>query len=83
VRLDLDLLARRDLVRHALREFGREGPTGSLNRVGVRVEREHVCGVLGDAECEAAVAAAELENGPGLELRESTQRRDVGAFRIE
>jgi hypothetical protein len=42
-----------------------------------------VCGVLGDAECKAAVAAAELENAAVAEVGESTQRRDVGAFRIE
>jgi hypothetical protein len=42
-----------------------------------------VCGVLGDAECKAAVAAAELENASVAEVDESAQRRDVGAFRIE
>jgi hypothetical protein len=42
-----------------------------------------VCGVLGDAEGKAAVAAAELENAAVAEVDESTQRRDVSAFRIE
>jgi hypothetical protein len=39
--------------------------------------------VFGDAKREPAIAAAKLEYASIAEVGESTQRGDVGAFRIE
>jgi len=70
-------------IGHALSQLGREGPPCAFDGFGVRVEGEHGCGVLGDAERESAVAAAKLEHTSIAEVGESTQRCDVGAFRVE
>jgi hypothetical protein len=60
VRFDLDLLTGRDLVGDAFGKLDRERPVCAFDRLGVRVEGEHARDLMGDAECEPAVAAADL-----------------------
>ena len=47
----------------------------------IRVEGEHLCGVLCVLEREPAIAAADLEDAPALERRESLDQPDLHAIR--
>jgi hypothetical protein len=83
VRRDLDLLPRRDLVADTIGELGRERTARSVDRLGLRVERVHVRGVLGHPDRESTVAATHFENATLPEVAEPAEGGEVGAFRVE
>ena len=83
MRLDLDLLAGRDLIGDTIGELGWKGAPRKLNGVAVGIERKDVRGVLCDAERESTVAAAELEHAPSAEVSEAAKRGEMRAFRVE
>lgn len=57
--------------------------TRALDRLPVRVEREHPCGVARDRHRQASIAAAKLDHSLAAEIGEPPQCGDVHAFGID
>ena len=83
MRRDLDLLARRDPIRDPVGQFRGDCLSRPLDVFLQRVEREHMRGVLGEADRQPAVAAAELENALPAEVPEPSQRREMRTLGVE
>jgi hypothetical protein len=81
--IDLDRAAGGDAIVNPIGEIGRKGGPRTLDRVGVGIERQHVVGIRGDRNREAAVATAELEHAQSAEVGEPVERREMGALGIE
>jgi len=83
VRLDLDRVAGRDTIGDTLSKLWRKRPPRPINRVGIRIERDHARRVGSDADREATVSAAQLEDFLSAKVREAVERSEMRAFRIE
>ena len=83
MRLDLDLLARGDLVGDALGEVTRQKTACSLDRLGVGIEGDHAGRHGSDPESQPTVAAAQLEDALVAEVCKPAQRREVSTLRVE
>jgi hypothetical protein len=83
VRLDLDRVAGRNTIGDPFGEPWRKRPPRFVNRVGIRIEREHIRRVGSDTDCQAAVAAAKLEDILSAKVRQAVKRSEMRAFRIE
>jgi hypothetical protein len=68
VRLDLDRVAGRNTVSNRFGELWGKRPPRFVNRVGIRIEREHIRRVGSDTDCEATVSTAQLEDALSPEV---------------
>ena len=75
--------ARSDSVMDSVREVGRERAACTLDGSRVRVEGEHGRRIGRDADGQASIAAAELQDPPVAEIAKPAQRGDVRALGIE